>query len=317
MIVTIESQTYFCLSKLKVFFSYIRWFHWCGWRRQFSGSGLLKRAAPYYFQLFLRSSYQQRPVFIHWPVTVPTTHPVNNCKPSFCCQQRRYGSCATGSGVSGDSCSSSVWQCSFSEPDGASHSSSPQYHDPTTSADADAESQPVSAHPYQQQSQSLYSSSRNPTTNTHIPTEPLHSQLSITDFPTVRTHLHKGTALSVGCSSTRPSFNPAWMTGLIKARRAWPFYLCAQPPLTQVQAPAPLASTAGAVVPAGPMMAYTYNVYEPVHPHWFFCKQVESKSVWLPFSIIDSLQLEETYNSGIFPPCWAFLWVTRQPALMF
>uniref|UniRef100_A0A673B841 SEC23 interacting protein n=1 Tax=Sphaeramia orbicularis TaxID=375764 RepID=A0A673B841_9TELE len=35
----------------------------------------------------------------------------------------------------------------------------------------------------------------------------------------------------------------------------------------------------------------------PVQPHWFYCKQVESKSVWLPFSIIDSLQLEETYNS--------------------
>lgn len=91
-----------------------------------------------------------------------------------------------------------------------------------------------------------------------------------------------------------------------KSRRALQFYLCAQPPLTQGQAPPPPASTGGAVVPAGPMMAYAYNVYEPVHPHWFFCKQVESKSVWLPFSIIDSLQLEETYNSGIFPPCRHF-----------
>lgn len=47
------------------------------------------------------------------------------------------------------------------------------------------------------------------------------------------------------------------------------------------------------------MMPYNYNVYEAVQPHWFYCKQVESKSVWLPFSIIDSLQLEETYNSGV------------------
>lgn len=47
------------------------------------------------------------------------------------------------------------------------------------------------------------------------------------------------------------------------------------------------------------MMPYNYNVYEPVQHHWFYCKQVESKSVWLPFSIIDSLQLEETYNSGM------------------
>uniref|UniRef100_A0AAY4C8R8 Uncharacterized protein n=1 Tax=Denticeps clupeoides TaxID=299321 RepID=A0AAY4C8R8_9TELE len=60
----------------------------------------------------------------------------------------------------------------------------------------------------------------------------------------------------------------------------------------------PAASTmTGPVVPANPMMPYTYNVYEPVQPHWFYCKQVEAKSVWLPFSIFDSLQLEETFNS--------------------
>ncbi|XP_015235724.1 PREDICTED: SEC23-interacting protein [Cyprinodon variegatus] len=67
------------------------------------------------------------------------------------------------------------------------------------------------------------------------------------------------------------------------------------PPPTHFQG-AP-ASTAGAVVPAGPMMQYNYNIYEQVQPHWFYCKQVESKSVWFPLSIIDSLQLEETYNS--------------------
>ncbi|XP_056252165.1 SEC23-interacting protein isoform X1 [Seriola aureovittata] len=70
-----------------------------------------------------------------------------------------------------------------------------------------------------------------------------------------------------------------------------------KPPPTQIQAPPPTVATAGAIVPAGPMMPYNYNVYEPVQPHWFYCKQVESKSIWLPFSIIDSLQLEETYNS--------------------
>ncbi|XP_026164561.1 SEC23-interacting protein isoform X3 [Mastacembelus armatus] len=69
------------------------------------------------------------------------------------------------------------------------------------------------------------------------------------------------------------------------------------PPPTQIQAVPHPATTAGPIVPAGPMMPYNYNVYEPVQPHWFYCKQVESKSVWLPFSIMDSLQLEETYNS--------------------
>ncbi|XP_061693189.1 SEC23-interacting protein [Syngnathoides biaculeatus] len=73
-----------------------------------------------------------------------------------------------------------------------------------------------------------------------------------------------------------------------------------KPPPNHMQAPPapqPPANPAGAVVPAGPMMQYNYNVYEPIQPHWFFCKLVESKSLWLPFSIIDSLQLEETYNS--------------------
>ncbi|XP_061647021.1 SEC23-interacting protein isoform X2 [Phyllopteryx taeniolatus] len=71
-----------------------------------------------------------------------------------------------------------------------------------------------------------------------------------------------------------------------------------KPPPNHMQAPPPPpANPAGTVVPAGPMMQYNYNVYEPIQPHWFFCKLVESKSVWLPFSIIDSLQLEETYNS--------------------
>ncbi|KAJ0004977.1 hypothetical protein NQD34_011191 [Periophthalmus magnuspinnatus] len=69
-----------------------------------------------------------------------------------------------------------------------------------------------------------------------------------------------------------------------------------KPPSSQIQPPPP-PSLSGAVVPASPMMPYNYNVYETVQPHWFYCKQVESKSVWLPFSIIDSLQLEEIYNS--------------------
>ncbi|XP_020510113.1 SEC23-interacting protein isoform X1 [Labrus bergylta] len=68
-------------------------------------------------------------------------------------------------------------------------------------------------------------------------------------------------------------------------------------PPTQIETLQAPASAAGALVPTGPMMPYNYSVYEPVQPHWFYCKQVESKSVWLPFSFIDSLQLEETYNS--------------------
>uniref|UniRef100_A0A4W4GE27 DDHD domain-containing protein n=1 Tax=Electrophorus electricus TaxID=8005 RepID=A0A4W4GE27_ELEEL len=68
-----------------------------------------------------------------------------------------------------------------------------------------------------------------------------------------------------------------------------------QPP----PAPPPPAgsSMSGPLVPVNPMVQYTYNVYEAIQPHWFYCKQVESKNVWLPFSIVDSIQLEETFNS--------------------
>ncbi|TRZ04002.1 hypothetical protein DNTS_001157 [Danionella cerebrum] len=71
------------------------------------------------------------------------------------------------------------------------------------------------------------------------------------------------------------------------------------PPNAATPPPPPQSSQhmAGPLVPANPMMPYTYSVYEPVQPHWFYCKQVEAKVVWLPFSILDSIHLEETYNS--------------------
>ncbi|XP_039599588.1 SEC23-interacting protein isoform X1 [Polypterus senegalus] len=57
------------------------------------------------------------------------------------------------------------------------------------------------------------------------------------------------------------------------------------------------APPAGPVISAPPMTPYNYNVYEPVQPHWFYCKQVEQKHIWLPFSFMDSAQLEEVFNS--------------------
>ncbi|XP_055027196.2 SEC23-interacting protein [Misgurnus anguillicaudatus] len=70
-----------------------------------------------------------------------------------------------------------------------------------------------------------------------------------------------------------------------------------KPPPTQLPPPPAATNVTGPLVPANPMVPYTYNVYEPVQPHWFFCKQVESKMIWLPFSILDSIHLEETFNS--------------------
>ncbi|XP_053548631.1 SEC23-interacting protein isoform X2 [Bombina bombina] len=52
---------------------------------------------------------------------------------------------------------------------------------------------------------------------------------------------------------------------------------------------------AGALVPPPP--TFMQNLYEPVQPHWFYCKQVEGREIWLPFSVYDSVNLERVYNS--------------------
>ncbi|XP_004637309.1 phospholipase DDHD2 [Octodon degus] len=40
------------------------------------------------------------------------------------------------------------------------------------------------------------------------------------------------------------------------------------------------------------------SLYEPVSPHWFYCKIIDSKETWIPFNSEDSQQLEEAYDSG-------------------
>ncbi|XP_039927371.1 SEC23-interacting protein [Hirundo rustica] len=67
-------------------------------------------------------------------------------------------------------------------------------------------------------------------------------------------------------------------------------------PLTQFpQSQLQPARPAGPLVPAPPVLLQ--NQYEPVQPHWFYCKEVEDKQIWMPFSILDSAKLEEIYNS--------------------
>ncbi|NXA40139.1 S23IP protein, partial [Eudromia elegans] len=78
----------------------------------------------------------------------------------------------------------------------------------------------------------------------------------------------------------------------------------ALPPLQLYQAPpGPLTQfpPSQAPRPTGPMVqvppVLLQNQYEPVQPHWFYCKEVEDKQIWLPFSLLDSAKLEEVYNS--------------------
>ncbi|KAM9062526.1 triacylglycerol hydrolase DDHD2 isoform 3-T3 [Sarcophilus harrisii] len=39
------------------------------------------------------------------------------------------------------------------------------------------------------------------------------------------------------------------------------------------------------------------SLYEPVSPHWFYCKIIDSKETWIPFNAEDSHRLEEAYGS--------------------
>lgn len=42
--------------------------------------------------------------------------------------------------------------------------------------------------------------------------------------------------------------------------------------------------------------------YRPVYHHWFFRREVETKTLWQPFSMHDSLNLEDVHNSNEISP---------------
>ncbi|XP_060515766.1 phospholipase DDHD2 [Cylas formicarius] len=46
----------------------------------------------------------------------------------------------------------------------------------------------------------------------------------------------------------------------------------------------------------------TNQAYRPVYRHWFFKKEIESKVIWQPFSMIDSLALEHAFTSNELDP---------------
>lgn len=46
-----------------------------------------------------------------------------------------------------------------------------------------------------------------------------------------------------------------------------------------------------------PSQAVDYVMYQPVQPHWFYNKKIENKSFWTPFSLVDSIRLEDAHQS--------------------
>lgn len=53
---------------------------------------------------------------------------------------------------------------------------------------------------------------------------------------------------------------------------------------------------------AGPAAADKKMQYRPVYHHWFYSVEVENKILWHPFSMHDSLNLEEIHNSNEITP---------------
>ncbi|KAJ8005690.1 hypothetical protein DPEC_G00120540 [Dallia pectoralis] len=57
--------------------------------------------------------------------------------------------------------------------------------------------------------------------------------------------------------------------------------------------PSSTGSTESVAMDAAPPL------YQPVKPHWFYCRRVESKDVWLPFSRVDSERLELAWTTNL------------------
>lgn len=50
---------------------------------------------------------------------------------------------------------------------------------------------------------------------------------------------------------------------------------------------------------ANPFQANVPQELPSLTYHWFFRKDVDGKTVWKPFSIIDSVALEDAYTNGV------------------
>jgi len=62
----------------------------------------------------------------------------------------------------------------------------------------------------------------------------------------------------------------------------------------QQAAPLTAESSIDSRRPSAPLSAYT-----PVTIHWFYCRSIELRQIWQPFSVLDSTNLELAYQSMI------------------
>lgn len=71
-----------------------------------------------------------------------------------------------------------------------------------------------------------------------------------------------------------------------------------QPPPSQTPMPPKPNFTAMVPPPGSGLPVEGSGIYIPVQPHWCFCKRVETRDIWYPFSLMDSMRLEEALRSG-------------------
>lgn len=56
-----------------------------------------------------------------------------------------------------------------------------------------------------------------------------------------------------------------------------------------------MATSPNGVSPATTPKPTTNIAYRPVYKHWFFNRTADSKVTWTPFSMVDSMSLEEAF----------------------
>lgn len=52
--------------------------------------------------------------------------------------------------------------------------------------------------------------------------------------------------------------------------------------------------------PGSPQGSTPVGAFTPVMHHWFYCKNIELRQIWQPFSIADSIKLEDALRGGTF-----------------
>ncbi|XP_005566641.3 SEC23-interacting protein isoform X1 [Macaca fascicularis] len=99
------------------------------------------------------------------------------------------------------------------------------------------------------------------------------------------------------CQTPGPPAHPPPSGPPVQMYQMPPGSLPPVPPSVQSPAQQQVPARPGAPSVQVPPPFLLQNQYEPVQPHWFYCKEVEYKQLWMPFSVFDSLNLEEIYNS--------------------